>query len=729
MKNKIRKFYHKIRGIERVSIYRKKYNKLKLSNFKKISVIVPNYNYEKYIIERIDSILFQTYPIYELIILDDCSTDNSVEVIKNKIKTIKDLNVKFISNTKNSGSVFSQWQKGFQESSGDYIWIAEADDSCHPEFLEEVMKGFNDSDVVVSYAESMRINEKNEIISKNCRDWMTASSKNHWNKSYIKNGIDELRECMCVCNTIPNVSAVVFKRKNQIELLNKCKEFKVSGDWYLYFKLLQNGKIFYCHKSLNYFRKHSNSTSTIAKKSIELEEVLIIQKAIRDYAKLDSDMIMRQSYRYGGLVNEVEREDLEKMKKMMAKKIAWIIPFPIKGSGGIRTMIQNANFLVRIGYECDIFVEEDFVTTDERLKKIIIKLYGECLCNTYVGIDLNKKQYDLVFGTYSIQTADYAANSNIPHKAYFIQDFEPWFEPMGGLYLKMERTYKIGLEGISIGKWLSHKLSEEYHTSMHYFNFCADLSVYKKLENVEKEEAICYIFQPEKPRRASNIGINALYLVKKLRPNVKIYLYGSDADVSFPTEYGIENLKIQPIEKCNELYNKCTVGLCISSSNPSRIPFEMMASGLPVVDLFRENNLYDIPDSGVLLADSTPEAIATALIKILDDKKLRNSLSENGYKYMRDYPLERGYEQFGEFVDNLLNDSLDNNVKFEKIYNRDIIMPSDEVLAISKEVIGETPMPRHNTSNNIRFLVRLKRFIKRKISAIFVALIKGIDKL
>ena len=102
----------------------------------KISVIIPNYNYEQYIIERIDSVLAQTVPISELIILDDASTDNSVLVIEEKIKQIKkeypDIRVSFLKNSSNSGGlVFSQWQKGLKEATGDYIWIAEADDS-HP---------------------------------------------------------------------------------------------------------------------------------------------------------------------------------------------------------------------------------------------------------------------------------------------------------------------------------------------------------------------------------------------------------------------------------------------------------------------------------------------------------------------------------------------------------------------------------------------------------------------
>lgn len=714
--NFVYKAYKNKKDNKKVSIYKHAARKKNIINSKKVSVVIPNYNYENYIEERIDSILMQTYPIHELIILDDCSTDNSVNKIEEIIKKHPDVNIKFVKNEKNSGSVFSQWQKAFSLSTGNYVWIAEADDSCSHYFLENVMKGFDSPNVVLSYAESMRIDENNKIISSSCRDWMLAVSSVKWNKSYINSGINEIQNALAICNTIPNVSAVVFKKSNQVEIIEEAKKFKISGDWYIYYKLLSNGDIAYCSKSLNYFRKHSKSTSTVVSRELEIRELLTIQSEIRKKCCLNSNQIHKQSFRYGGIINETSNEFKKEVSSMIAKKIAWIIPSPIKGSGGIRTMIQNANFLVRQGFECDIYVEEDYVNTNESMKQRIIDFYGECLCDVYVGIDF-KKEYDLAFATYSIKTPDYLyyMKNNVKRKAYFIQDFEPWFEPMGGLYLDMEHTYKYGLNGVSIGKWLTYKLQHEFNQPMNYFSFCADTNVYKKLDNVEKENAICFIFQPEKPRRCSNIGIRALLLVKALRPDVKIYLYGSDVDIKLDVE--MENLHIMPIDKCNELYNKCKVGVCMSSSNPSRIPFEMMAAGLPVVDLYRENNLYDIPEDGVLLADTSPEAIATAIIKILDDDKLQQSMSKKGYEFMKNYPIEKGFEEFLNFVNNILDDKNITDSDVRQIYNKKPIMASKEVKD-AMDIIKETPVTPKNTSKSVRYMIRIKRFIKRKYTKV-----------
>ena len=225
---------------KKIDIYKHQKKKLKIENPKKVSVIIPNYNYEKYIIERIDSVLMQTYPIYEIVILDDCSPDNSVKVINKKIDEIKkehpEIKVQFIINEKNSGGcVFKQWKKGFNASTGDYIWIAEADDSAENDFVENLIKPFDDPEVVLSYCESARIDGENNLIREKSDDLYDMCRTGEWNKSYIWPGEKEIKEHLSVTNTILNVSSVMWKKQDYTEILEKAGEFKVAGDWYIYF--------------------------------------------------------------------------------------------------------------------------------------------------------------------------------------------------------------------------------------------------------------------------------------------------------------------------------------------------------------------------------------------------------------------------------------------------------------------------------------------------------------
>lgn len=696
---------------KKIDIYKERKEKLKIDNPKKVSVIIPNYNYQDFIIERIDSILMQTYPIYELIILDDCSTDNSVSIIKEKISKIKDINVSFVQNDINSGVVFKQWQKGFSLAKGDYVWIAEADDSAENDFVENLMKGFEDKDVVLSYCESSRIDENNLLIREKSDDLYDMCHTGEWNNSFIKEGKKEIIDHISVTNTILNVSSVMWKKQDYSKTFEEATKFKVAGDWYIYYQILKDGKISFCNKPLNYYRKHSRSVCTTVKTDVEFEEICKIQDEISEQYDLPKEIKekqeLRRTFMYPIISENVIKDYRNKNPRKGNKRIAWVIPHPGKGSGGHRTIIQNVNALIRKGYECDIYVEEDNVSTAEMVKQKINEYYEPCSANVYVGIVL-RKEYDIIFAT-GWQIVEFVRKLKATkEKAYFIQDFEPWFFPMGDQYLITENSYRYGYKPVTIGKWLANKMQQEYNTPAQYFDFGADLKVYHKLENIEKENAICFVYQPEKSRRCDYIGLKALKIVKALKPDLQIYLYGSNFPATF--EFECKNLNIIPLKECNKLYNRCKVGICMSASNPSRIPFEMMAAGLPVVELYKENNLYDLPDEGVILARPTPEAIASAIIHLLDNPEEREKMSKFGINYMKDYPLEKGFEQFLKAVDDMLNTQYNSFSDIQPTYKKPAFESTEEARRIA---ISETPQINIDNKGSIyRFLRRVKRKLR-----------------
>lgn len=260
-------------------------SKKAFSNIEKVSAVIPNYNYENYIEERIDSVLFQTYPIYELIILDDCSKDNSVEVIKKKLKEVNEeypeIKTKFIPNKVNSGNVFKQWKKCFEESSGDYLWICEADDSASPYFLENVMKAFEqDKEVIISQTESLTMDENDKLLMGNLREWVDIYKTDKWHDSFIDKGDYFNSNYLIVNNTIANASGVIFKKVKGVpfqKYLTEAEKYRLAGDWYFYEKVLDHGKIAYNKKSLNYHRMHSSSVTLTTKREKEYEEICEIQ--------------------------------------------------------------------------------------------------------------------------------------------------------------------------------------------------------------------------------------------------------------------------------------------------------------------------------------------------------------------------------------------------------------------------------------------------------------------
>ena len=247
----------------------------------RISVIVPNYNYSRYLRARLDSIAGQTVAPSEIIILDDASTDNSIEVIE-RFRLECDIPTRILVNDRNSGSVFAQWIKGVSNAKGDLVWIAEADDFCETTMLEKLVSAFGRADVVMSYCESKQMDSSGSILCDNYLDYVADISTTRWRNSYISSGDEEISVALHVKNTIPNVSAVLFRRQ---ALLNVLLEYRAEiersrfvGDWITYLRVLERGAVSFTSESLNYHRRHSNSV-TLANHSLNLlKEIVQVQR-------------------------------------------------------------------------------------------------------------------------------------------------------------------------------------------------------------------------------------------------------------------------------------------------------------------------------------------------------------------------------------------------------------------------------------------------------------------
>lgn len=216
-----------------------------------VSVILPNYNHSKFLNERIQSILNQTYTNYEIIILDDCSTDDSRKIIDN-FKSLPCVS-NIIFNEINSGSPFKQWEKGFSYAKGDLIWIAESDDSCAPNFLQEnidVLTKYG-SECVVSFCKSVKIDIDGNHLSEEGFDKNIYLVGRRFINSYLSR-----------YNYIQNASSAVFRKDALKHVDSAYMEYRGCGDWVFWIEVCKNGKVAYINKPLNYFRQHVMSTTS-----------------------------------------------------------------------------------------------------------------------------------------------------------------------------------------------------------------------------------------------------------------------------------------------------------------------------------------------------------------------------------------------------------------------------------------------------------------------------------
>lgn len=250
----------------------------------RVSVVIPNYNYEKFLLRRLYSVLSQNFKLYEIIILDDNSKDESRVLIDEIYTKIKDyVNVKKIYNEKNSGSAFLQWSKGIKEASGDYVFIAEADDYCSKKLISNLIKPIKKGDsIYISYSDTAFTDKKGNIILKSIKPEIDILKTGHWDKSYINDGIDEIKNYSFLNNTIANVSSCIIKKDDYEEIYEEIGKYKQCGDWLFYINVISRGKVAYIDKILNFYRVHDTQITSNMKKEKHLEEIKKIYDTITD---------------------------------------------------------------------------------------------------------------------------------------------------------------------------------------------------------------------------------------------------------------------------------------------------------------------------------------------------------------------------------------------------------------------------------------------------------------
>ena len=225
-----------------------------------VSVIVPNYNHEKFLKERLDSIYSQSFKEFEVIVIDDASTDASVEVITQYQKNFGE-KTKVIRNQENSGNVFSQWLAGLDLAQGNLIWIAESDDTADRNFLRQMVRVFRDESVLLAYADIQYVNSRGDVVP-GISNYLACTGSSQWERSHKNSAWREFNGPFGVVNIIANVSGCLFRRPKLSEAeRNTLTKFKVCGDWYFYGIIARGGRIAFVKEAKSFFRLRSDSVS------------------------------------------------------------------------------------------------------------------------------------------------------------------------------------------------------------------------------------------------------------------------------------------------------------------------------------------------------------------------------------------------------------------------------------------------------------------------------------
>ena len=299
--------------------------------------------------------------------------------------------------------------------------------------------------------------------------------------------------------------------------------------------------------------------------------------------------------------------------------INWVMSPPAALSGGHTTIFRLIKRLEQSGHHCRIYLYDvyggDAIYYGSRIREYFPWFAGEVN-----DVADGMADAHAVIAT-SWPTAYPVYNDHCRGKRfYLVQDFEPWFYPVGGRSVLAENTYRMGFHAITAGSYLAAKLRTEYGMIADAFDFGCDTEKYHLLKSGSVQDGIAFYAKPQAPRRAFELGLAALQLFAERRPDLKIHFYGDRIGrlpfLSFPfIDHGV-------LGSCelNRIYNRCFAGLCLSMTNVSLVPHEMLAAGcIPVVNEAEQNRTV-LENPFVRYAPPTPHALVGALCEVVATK-------------------------------------------------------------------------------------------------------------
>lgn len=261
-----------------------------------ISVVVPNYNHASVLERRLESIYRQSHGAFEVLLLDDASTDGSLDILKAYAQKHAG-NTRLFLNERNSGSPFSQWAKGIDLARGDVVWIAESDDYCELDLLEKLIQPFTDPEVVLSYGIPVSVDHGGAPISYQFADYASELPFARWQSTYVAEAADEVAAALGIRNTIPNASAALFRRGAALPFIMDpiWQRMRICGDWCFYLKILQGRRIGFVKEARSYFTHTETNTSAreARTKALVAEHMLALATIGMCYPSCPTDALQK----------------------------------------------------------------------------------------------------------------------------------------------------------------------------------------------------------------------------------------------------------------------------------------------------------------------------------------------------------------------------------------------------------------------------------------------------
>jgi glycosyltransferase involved in cell wall biosynthesis len=317
--------------------------------------------------------------------------------------------------------------------------------------------------------------------------------------------------------------------------------------------------------------------------------------------------------------------------------VAVVIPHFAAGSGGHNTIFTLVARLEELGHTASIWLYDPhghMYGSGAVIRRRIVDEFTPLRAPAHRGFD-HWSGADVVLATGWDTAYAAALLPGCRARAYLIQDHEPEFFATSAESMWAARTYELGFYGIAASRWLRDFLAARYGQRGSWFRLGVDKGIYRPRPVERRRDTVIFYARHWTPRRAVPLGALALEELHRRRPETRFVLFGQGEEARMPFPY--ELLGVVSGETLAWHYSEATVGLCLSLTNYSLIPQEMMACGLPCVDLAGGSTEAELGASGgVALAEADPVSIADALEKLLDDPGEWERRSEAGRALVED---------------------------------------------------------------------------------------------
>ncbi len=315
-----------------------------------------------------------------------------------------------------------------------------------------------------------------------------------------------------------------------------------------------------------------------------------------------------------------------------ALDVAVVIPSFRRGSGGHATIAELVRGLEARGHHISLWLVDQQGRlegrSDAEATEAFRSFFGPVAAGVHVGTDA-LGACDVLLATGYQTVGEVLRLPGAKARAYLVQDHEAEFFGTSAERLVAEWSYAQGLHCICASPWLADLVTDRYGASASAFDLGVDHEHYTAHPTHRRDDLVLFYARAVTPRRAVPLGLLALQELKARRPSVEIALFGEARDVAAP----FEALQLGTLDRPGlaHAYASAAVGLCLSLTNPSLVPTEMLACGLPVVDVRSDAMEATFGETGaVTLAEPDPVSLADAMERLLDDLVLRAELSRLG---------------------------------------------------------------------------------------------------